>query len=476
MSTVEQKESAPYNEMKKALGLGALISALGMSMPLHAMPYDTPDTWGGDLESRARLTGNWGGVRDDMAKRGVVLDMDVYWVPQKITSGGRDTASGDWGNAVLTLNVDTQKLGLWPGGFFKLQTVTSFGDTLLKETGSIVPANMSWMLPTITPDTGVQELTYTQFLSPHFGVFLGKINAVAPTNALHGDYTTGFQNTGVNIPLALAMVPLSAYGIGALYLPSHDVTLAGMVLDANGTIKNDNVSSAFDDGIMALASADLKIRPWGLPGHQNLTVAWSNKDRTSLIQDPANIAGLLLTARFPRLGNPGPILGEILDAANVPAKIPPEPLNKESETWAAVYSFEQFVWQPAGDQKRGIGTFFSFGVSDGKANPVRYSYSLGLVGKGVVTGRPNDDFGLAWARTEFSDNFVPYLRERFNLGLDHEDVVELYYKASITPWLDVTPSFQVVSPGLNKVFNASKPGFEDLDTAYIAGVRVGIRF
>jgi porin len=300
--------------MKKVLGLCALISALGTSMPLQAMPYDTPDTWGGDLESRARLTGNWGGVRDDMAKKGVVLDMDVYWMPQKITSGGRDSASGDWGNAILTLNVDTQKLGLWPGGFFKLQTVTSFGDTLLKETGSIVPANLSWMLPTITPDTGVQELTYTQFLSQHFGVFLGKINAIAPTNVLHGDYTTGFQNSGINMPLALAMVPLSAYGIGALYLPSHDVTLAGMVLDANGTIKNDNLSDAFDDGIMALASADLKIKPWGLPGHQNLTVAWSNKDRTSLIQDPANIAGLLLTARFPRLGNPGPILSEFLEA------------------------------------------------------------------------------------------------------------------------------------------------------------------
>ncbi len=43
----------------------------------------------------------------------------------------------------------------------------------------------------------MQELTYTQFLSQHFGVFLGKINAIAPTNVLHGDYTTGFQNTGI---------------------------------------------------------------------------------------------------------------------------------------------------------------------------------------------------------------------------------------------------------------------------------------
>jgi porin len=462
--------------MNKSLRLSTLIAAMGMSMPLHAMPYETPETWGGDLASRARLTGDWGGARDDLARKGVVLDLDLYWMPQKITSGGRDTASGDWGNAIFTLNVDTQKLGLWPGGFFKLQTVTSFGDHLLKESGTIVPANLAWMLPTIAPDTGVQELTYTQLLSQHLGVFLGKINAIAPTNVLYGDYTTGFQNTSLNFPLALAMVPLSAYGVGALYLPSHEVTLAGMVLDANGTIKNDNLSNAFDDGVMALASADLKIRPWGLPGHQNLTLAWSNKDRTSLIQDPSNLAGILLTQRFPRLGDPGPILSEILDAHPVPAKIPPEPLNEESETWAAVYSFEQFVWQPAGDPKRGLGTFFSIGVSDGKANPIRYSYALGLVGKGVVPGRPHDDFGLGWARTEFSDNYVPYLRETFNLGLDHEDVVELYYKASITPWLDITPSLQIVSPGLNKAFNASSHGFEDLDTTYIAGVRVGIRF
>jgi hypothetical protein len=37
----------------------------------RAQPYETPDTWGGDLWSSPRLTGNWGGVRDDLAK--------MYW-------------------------------------------------------------------------------------------------------------------------------------------------------------------------------------------------------------------------------------------------------------------------------------------------------------------------------------------------------------------------------------------------------------
>ena len=48
--------------------------------------------------------------------------------------------------------------------------------------------------------------------------------------------------------------------------------------------------------------------------------------------------------------------------------------------------------------------FFNFGASDGEANPVKYSYSMGIGGNGVVPGRPRDTFGLGWARTDFSGN------------------------------------------------------------------------
>ena len=92
-----------------------------------------------------------------------------------------------------------------------------------------------------------------------------------------------------------------------------------------------------------------------------------------------------------------------------------------------------------------------------------------------MPNRPRDDFGIGWARTEFSDNFVPYLRNRFDLGLDHEDAIELYYNAAVTPWLSISPSFQIISPALNKALDANR-NFMDLDTTYIAGVRMGVRF
>lgn len=466
----------PNRALRKTLVLLAGLAAALASIPAQAQPVEVPATWGGDLASRPRLTGNWGGLRDDLGKKGVVLDVDAYWMPQTITNGGKDHATGGWGNTYATLNVDTQKLGLWPGGFFRIQTVTSSGHNIYGDTGALLPANETWMLPADKPDTGLQNFTFMQFLSREFGLVAGKINTLdLASNYFYGDYRTGFQATAINLPMVSALVPLSAYGGGALYLPTPDVTLAAMVLDPNGKITNNDLGDAFDDGRMVLASADVKSKLFGLPNHQNLTLVWSDKERISLDQDPSNIARLLLNERFPRLGNPGPLLTAILTRKAPGLLVPTQPLNREEKTWAAAYAFEQYLWQPAGDAKRGIGAFFTAGVSDGRANPIRHSYTLGLVGKGVVPGRPNDDFGIGWARTEFSDHFVPFLRDTFGLGLKHEDAVELYYSAAVTPWLTVSPSLQVINSGLNKTLDASG-NFKHLDTTYVAGVRVGIRF
>ncbi len=459
----------------KTLALAGLLSVLVTSVPLCAQPYPVPSTWGGDFGSRPRLTGDWGGTRDELGKQGVVLDADVYWFPQQVVSGGKDTGGGGWGNAIVTLNADTQKMGLWPGGFFKLQTVTGFSHNVYGNTGSIIPASEAWMLPELQPDTGLQTLTFMQFFSEKFGLVAGKINLLEPSGQFFGDYRSGFANSAINLPMALALVPFSGFGAGAVYLPSDNVTLSAMAVDPDGTIMSNDLGHAFGNGVMALAVGDVKIKPFGLPGHQSITLSWSNKNRVSLVQDPSNIARLLLTERFPRLGDPGPLLTAILAAKAPGLLVPTQPLNKENTTWAAVYGFEQYLWQPAGDAERGIGTFFNFGASDGRANPIKYSYSLGLVGKGVVPGRPRDDFGIAWAQTEFSDNFVPFLRNSFGLGLNHEDAVELYYSAAVTPWLTVSPSLQVIRSGLNKALDPSS-NFNNLDTAYLAGIRVGIRF
>jgi len=93
-----------------------------------------------------------------------------------------------------------------------------------------------------------------------------------------------------------------------------------------------------------------------------------------------------------------------------------------------------------------------------------------------VPGRPRDTFGIGWARTQFSDDFVPFLRQRLALGLNKEDAVEMYYNVSITPALNATLDLQIVEPGLKKMLDASGSRLQDVNTSVVAGLRIYARF
>ncbi|MDO8938383.1 MAG: hypothetical protein Q7U98_04435 [Methylicorpusculum sp.] len=68
-----------YNNKLKRASLSLLGSMVltGLTSTANALgPVEVPETWGGDLASRQRLTGDWGGVRDEMSKKGV-----GFWMP-----------------------------------------------------------------------------------------------------------------------------------------------------------------------------------------------------------------------------------------------------------------------------------------------------------------------------------------------------------------------------------------------------------
>jgi porin len=327
------------------------------------------------------------------------------------------------------------------------------------------------------PASGLMNATFTQFLSPKFGLYAGKIFVYDGFKGeFAGDVRNQFMNASPNFPMALALAPISAYGGGIVVLPWEGAVFSAMAADASGTATNNDISEAFDDGATVIATGKVTIKPFGLLGHQGLGGLWSNKTRLSLNQDPANLGNFLLKEEFPLLGNPGPVLRRILERFAPGLLTPVRPANREHSTWAVYYAFDQYFWHPGGDQKRGIGMFFTFAASDGDANPIKYSYATGIGGNGAVPGRPHDNFGVAWARTQLSNNFVPFLRTNLDLGLDHEDVVEIFYNAAVTQWLRMSLDLQIVNPGLQKTLNSSGTGLKNVDTAVVGGVRMYIRF
>jgi porin len=325
---------------KRSNALGAVSRVLVglafviLSHPARAQLVEVPATWGGDILSRPRLTGDWGGLRDELGQKGIVFDVDLLMTPQAVMSGGRSLGGDFWGNIDYTLNIDTQELGLWPGGFFKFSADTGFGSNVFGDAGAIVPVNTAALLP--APDdrtTALTNATLTQFLSPKFGLTAGKFNLLdAGETEFYGDYRTQFLNTAFNFPMTLALLPLSTFGGGVVVLPRDDIVLPALALGPNGTPTSNDLAQAFD-GVLLVGSGTLTVKPFGLVGHQSLGLTWNNKERFSLDQDPSNIAGLLLTQRFPSLANPGPVLTQILASRFPNLLVPTQPANRTSSSW-----------------------------------------------------------------------------------------------------------------------------------------------
>jgi porin len=456
-----------------------LAVALAVCTPLvvTAQPYDVPPTWGGDLWSRPRLTGDWFGFRDEMGKRGVVVDIDMLQILQGNATGGQDTGVSYGGTAEYTLHVDTGKLGLWPGGFFRVYGMSGFGKSENEDVGATMGAvNMAATLPEPHTSTALMDLTYMQFFTTWLGVFAGKVYGLdADNNDFAHNYRTQFLNMGLNINLAAALAPISAWGGGLVVVPWKDALMTVSVLDPDGTPVDNSLAGAFSSGVLVGAEGRVTIRPFGLAGHQLVGGYWSNKERLRIDQDPSNIALFLAESRFPRLNDPGPILRRILERFFPQLLVPVQPAKTQNYTWTVYYNFDQYLWNPGSDKNRGLGVFFRFGASDGQVNPVKYAYNVGFSGNGVVPGRADDTFGVGWSRIQFSNNLVPFLRDTLHLGLDHEDAVELYYNIAATKWLGVTVDLQIVDPGLKKTLTSSGE-LKDVNTAVVGGLRAYVRF
>ena len=160
----------------------ALALSFVLGAQLHAGEAPEPTPYSGDIWSRSTLSGDWFGLRNELAAKGVTLDMSLTQAAQGIVHGGKDTG---WqyggGRGDINLLLDTGKLGLWPGGFLTVEAEGNFipADNLLKSingrSGALMPVNSSQFYPTPAGDNfNLPALNFTQFLSPYFGLTIGK--------------------------------------------------------------------------------------------------------------------------------------------------------------------------------------------------------------------------------------------------------------------------------------------------------------
>ena len=455
----------------RVFGATLFLVVISLVVKLEAQEAPPAAAYSGNFSQRSTLTGDWGGLRNELAARGVTLDMSLTQAAQGIVHGGKDNG---WqyggGRGDIVLNLDTQKLGLWPGGFLNVEAEGNFipDDTVRKSingrTGSLMFVNSNQVYPTPAGDNfNLPALNFTQFLSPYFGLTVGKYATLTSNSGdmnefAHGKGDSRFMNFALNNnPVILPTVPYSTLGTGAILLPTKDprqAIVTFFVLSSTGKASTSGFDDLNDDNLTFAGEGRVRTDFLGLTGHQLLGATYSNRKFTSIDQN----------ARF------------IFDNGA---------FDEEKGSWNVYYNFDQYLYEPKKGSGEGIGVFGRFGASDGDPNFLHFFYGVGIGGKGVIPTRESDRYGFGFyyidvKNPEFQGLFrdIKLLRDEYGF--------EAFYNFAVTPWLQMTPDIQVVRGGQKEqVTIGTLPGSlglpfiasrKSIDAATILGLRLKMVF
>jgi porin len=418
-----------------------------------APAFAADPTYSGDLLTRSTLTGDWGGVRNDLAKKGVTFDLNLTQVEQGVADGGKNHKEEYGGRGDLTLKVDTGKLGLWPGGFLTVELEGNFGHAVNLRNGGLMPVNSSQIYPTPGSDQlNLPAFNFAQFLSEYAGVLVGKLDTTSGdmNEFAHGKGDSQFMNLAMNInPSLLLTVPYSTLGAGVIILPNkdpHAAIISIMAVSANGLAYTTGFDTLDTNKMSFIIEGRMRTDFFGMTGHQLLGGLYSNKNRKGT---------------DPRLS---------LDPNTTFAG------DEKTDSWAVYYNFDQYLYEPVKGSGKGFGIFGRFAVTDGNPNFMHYFYSLGLGGKGVMASRPNDSFGFGGYNIDIKNPSISgpggVISKDF---FRNEYGFEAYYSAAVTPWALLTPNMQVVRGAQQRQVQLI-PINNDVRTATILGLRLQLIF
>jgi porin len=408
--------------------------------------FGLPGTNIGDFWHRTQLSGDWGGARTDLARRGFFLDLYSTSAYQGVTSGGLNTGGAFVQNTQLAINLDTGRAGLWSGGLFHVTLESRFGSSPQSTftVGSTVPQYYGLSLPgpLLTHDVLPTEYFLVQPLSKHFILVLGKITVLNLFDqTLFGDsYKYYFVNFNFNkTPQAPNFVNSTALAAVGVWSPTRWLTLVGNVLDPNSQANN-LASHAFEK-VDIYAASIFSYKVGGLPGQSQVQSVWTNKPKIDL----ASPFGPLSS------GATSQAVGVLVGSSSTQGL----PINFKSNSWAMIANFSQYVWAKehsvaiaqksrSGQPLRGIGVFGRVGYAPEETNPITRDASIALFAHGLSDRRQDDSVGAGFYYNGISRPLKDDLAQLTGgkAAVKNEKGTEIFYDFAITPAIRLIPSYQ----------------------------------
>lgn len=409
--------------------------------------FGLPGTDSKDFRYRTQLSGDWGGLRTDLARHGFFFDLYSISAYQDVASGGLKTGGSFIQNTQLSMNLDTGRAGLWPGGIVHITLEARNGSSSAQNTftvGATVPqyTGLAFPGPFFVHDVLPTEYLLLQSLTPKFSVILGKVNVLthADQTLFGNSYKYDFANLNFNKnPMALNFYNTTSWvGIG-VWTPSKWLTASAGVYDPNSEANNFATNAFNRVNIYGITIFSYKIR--NLPGQYWGQANWTNKPKIDLTSP----FGQLSPSEVPQA------VGVLLGTPSTQAL----PTNYKSKSWVTIGNFSQYLFvkdRPeavaaklgTGQSLRGIGLIGRIGYAPEDTNTVTRDGSLALFAYGLSDHRPNDSFGLGIYHNGISqplkDDFKQLTAAPANVK--NENGLEVSYDFAIIPAIRLIPSYQ----------------------------------
>jgi porin len=393
-------------------------------------PAEAPSGWhhGLPFAYEKGLLGPLGGKRAALAEKGVNVHLSLLTVGQSVVDGGTGTDENEIsGSYDLQVYLDSQKLGLWEGGFGLIRFEGTRGNPGVNPgTGAVIPVNFDAVVPeTNASDAKPTEWWYAQ------EVFGGKAEGLAgmwdiarffDISPFSGPYHYRFLNSHMFFnSVLLPFAPYNKLGGVVTLKPVEWLTITTGLADPNSSA--DDVDWFEEGDFDILHEWRVMAKPFGKPGMFAVGIAYKDQEQATIAQD-----------------------GGATDTTN--------------SDQAFYGNFNQWLYQNPDNPHQAIGMFGRIGITDGDVNLIERHYSVGFSFDGMIPSRPKDVFGIVGWHNDFSDDLAGTLD-------DSSEGFEAYYRFQVTPWFQVSPDVQyLIDPGIT----------QGADDAVVLGLRGLVHF
>jgi porin len=345
----ESSETEPAETISPETPAPEAVEASPAQTPAPATPV-TPEASGSQtapsdqsLGQRSQLTGDWGGARSFLQKKGVTFDLEWTQFYQGLGAGTGPKSFDYGGRLDAFLHFDTGKLGLWKGGGLHTHLEYRYGTLPAFRGGTLLPVNTGALLPLGSADTVVASSLY---LSQQFGnratLMIGKINTV---DLLAADLFFGgggihrFMNVAFVAP-PTGVTPPVIFG-AIVNVKVKPVTLTFMVFDPDDRTTDYWPDDLFQNGVNFTLAATYATAIASRPTSFSLSGTYSTKAGTDL--------------------------SSILLAPGVTTN------NQRRGAYSIGFGFSHLLHVNPNNPREGWGVFLKAAIDDGNPNPFQGS-------------------------------------------------------------------------------------------------------